>query len=342
MFIYQLPFMKKHLFTCLLLLFVSMAGYAQIKPDTSFYIKNNKAIYGLVITKNNKVVYQQFFNGKTDHTLFNEQSLTKSVISLLIGIAIDKGYISSLDESIGKYFPQLAKDKDARKQNITIGQLMNQSSGLYHEDLNDLKGYLGRKDPSGYVLKQGLVSEPGAVFYYSNAASHLLSVILTKSTGMPTFDFAKKFLFEPMDIHEVDWAKMNDGFYDGSGLLSVRMHTLDMAKIGALLLNNGFYGSKRLIPSKWIKMLNHPDNVFNTEWGFKNSTYALCWYHFNYQGSDITYALGWGGQFLMVIPKYKAVIVINQRIEDADAIMQSVRFVDKIFPVLYADVKGLK
>jgi CubicO group peptidase (beta-lactamase class C family) len=334
--------MKKFLPIIVLLIVYSKTVYSQINPDTSFYIKNNKHLYGLVISKSNKIVYQRFFNGKTDHSLLNDQSLTKSVLSLLIGIAIDKGYITSVDDNISKYFPQLSKDKDTRKQNITIREVMNQASGLYHEDLNDLKAYLNLKDPSGYVLKQPLLADPGSAFFYNNAASHLLSVILTKATGIPTFDFAKKYLFTPMDITEVDWAKMKDGFYDGSGLLSVRMHTQDMVKIGGLLLNNGFYGNKRLISSKWIKTLTHPETTFNTEWGFKNSTYALCWYHFSYKGADITYALGWGGQFLMTIPKYKTIIAVNQRIEDEDAIMQSVQFVDKIFPVLYDEVKKQK
>ncbi|WP_448697609.1 serine hydrolase domain-containing protein [Mucilaginibacter sp. AW1-3] len=334
--------MKRYLPILGLLLIFSKPDFAQITPDTSFYLKNDKNIYGVVITKNSKVIYQHFFNGKTEHTLMNDQSLTKSIISILIGIAIDKHYITSLDENIGRYFPQLAKDKDQRKQNITIRQIMNQASGLYHENLNDLKDYLGKKDPSGYVLKQSLISEPGSTFYYSNAASHLLSVILTKATGMQTFDFAKKYLLDPMQITDVNWAKMNDGFYDGSGLLSIRMHTQDMAKIGGLLLNNGFYGNKRLVPSNWIKTLNHPDNTYDTQWGFKDSKYALCWYHFNYKGANITYALGWGGQFLVVIPKYKAVIAANASIADEDAIMESARFTDKIFPVLYDYIRKQK
>lgn len=334
--------MKKYLFIACLVTLFSKPIYAQIKPDTSFYIKNNKNIYAIVIAKNDKIVYQQFFNGKTDHSLLNDQSLTKSIVSLLIGIAIDKHYISSVDEKIGKYFPQLANDKDPRKQNITIRQIMNQASGLYHENLNDLKDYLGKKDPSGYVLKQNMVSEPGSTFYYNNSASHLLSVILTKATGMPSLDFAQKYLFDPMEIGDVSWAKMKDGFYDGSGLLSIRMHAQDMVKIGGLLINNGFYGNKRLVPSSWVKTLNHPDNTFDTQWGFKDSKYALGWYHFKYKGANITYALGWGGQFLITIPKYRAVIAANASIADESAIMESARFTDKIFPVLYDYIKKTK
>src|SRR5476651_1341827 len=162
--------MKKYLFTSLLLILFSQIGYSQITPDTSFYLRNNKNIYSIVISKKSKIVYQHFFNGKTDRTLMNDQSLTKGVLAILIGIAIDRHWITSLDEPIGRYFPQLAKDRDQRKQNITIRQIMNQSSGLYHENLNDLKDCLGKKNPSDYVLKQSLITEPGTTFYYNNAA----------------------------------------------------------------------------------------------------------------------------------------------------------------------------
>ncbi|OCX54149.1 hypothetical protein BEL04_07735 [Mucilaginibacter sp. PPCGB 2223] len=334
--------MKKYLLILGLLLAFSKPDFAQIKPDTSFYLKNDKNIYAVVISKNNNIVYQHFFNGKSDATMMNDQSLTKSVLSILIGIAIDKHCITSLDEPISRYFPQLAKDKDQRKQNITIRQIMNQASGLYHEDLNNLKDYLGKKNQSEYVLKQNMVSEPGSTFYYNNAASHLLSVILTKATGMTTFDFARKNLFDPMGITDVNWIKMNDGFYDGSGLLSLRMHTQDMVKIGGLLINNGFYGNKRLVPASWIKALLRPDNTFDTQWGFKDSKYALCWYHFTYNGTSAIYALGWGGQFLIAIPKYRAVIAVNASIADESAIMESARFTDKIFPVLYDYIRKLK
>jgi len=334
--------MKKHLFTIGLLLLFSSMAYPQIRPDTSFYLKNDINIYSVVISKNNKIIYRQYFNGKSDATLMNDQSLTKSIVSLLIGIAIDKHYIASLDEKIGRYFPQLAKDKDQRKQNITIGQIMNQSSGLYHENVNDLKDYLNKKNQSEYVLKQNLVSEPGTTFYYNNAASHLLSVILTKATGMPTFDFAKKYLFDPMDITNVNWPKMKDGYYDGCGLLSIRMRTQDMVKIGGLLINNGFYVNSRLIPAVWVKTLLKPDHTFDTQWGFKDSKYALCWYHFNYKGTSAIYALGWGGQFLVAIPKYHAVVAVNASIADDNAIMESARFTDKIFPVLYDYIKAQK
>lgn len=184
----------------------NLNSFAQIRIDTAGYIKNNSLIYSLVISKNNKIIHQQYFNGQDSTTLFNDQSLTKSVMALLIGIAIDKGYIRSVDEKIADFFPKLKIDTDKRKQDITIHQVMNQASGFYHEGVN-VGALLTLPDPSGYVIKAPLVSEPGKMFRYNNAATHLLSVIITKSTGMDTRAFAKKFLFDPLGITNFDWKK---------------------------------------------------------------------------------------------------------------------------------------
>ncbi|MBS1520149.1 MAG: serine hydrolase [Bacteroidetes bacterium] len=332
------PMMKKALLLLLFTAFLSV-GQAQIRIDTSAYVKNNKQLYSVVISQNDKVVFSQYFNGKTDTTLYNNQSLTKSVMSLLIGIAIDKGYIPSVDEKIVKYFPQLKDDSDKRKQTVTIRQIMNQASGLWHEDVRNMHQYLVLQNPSDYVLQQPLVSEPGKLFYYSNAGTHLLSVILTKATGMTTLDFAAKYLFGPLDIQHVHWYKMFDGYYDGCGLYSVEMTTSDMNKIGLLLLHKGHYNGKAVVSKKWIAELLNPSIFYHTPWGFDGSTYALCFYHYNYNGTPITYGLGWGGQHVFVIPAKKAVISVNESISDFTAIKAENLFLNKIFPIIYQQLK---
>lgn len=331
--------MKKALLLFFLIVFISAAVHSQIKIDTSAYVQSNKQLYSVVVSQNDKIIFSQYFNGKNRDDLYNNQSLTKSVMSLLIGIAIDKGYISSVDEKIVKYFPQLKDDTDKRKQDITIRQIMNQASGLWHEDVRNMRQYLILQNPSDYVLQQPLVSEPGKVFYYSNAATHLLSVILTKATGMPTLEFAEKYLFGPLGIQHVHWYKMFDGYYDGAGLYSVELPTEDMNKIGSLLLHKGYYNHKSVVPEKWIEEILQPTIFHKTPWGFNGSTYALCFYHFNYNGTLITYGLGWGGQHVFVIPGKRAVISVNESIDDATAIKAENLFLTKIFPLIYNQVK---
>jgi CubicO group peptidase (beta-lactamase class C family) len=330
---------KKAMLTFSICLLLLHTVHSQIITDNSVYVKNNRQLYSIVVSQNDQIVCNQYFNGKSSQDLFNNQSLTKSVISLLMGIAIDKGYIASVDEKIIKYFPQLKQDTDKRKQKITIRQVMNQASGLWHEDLIRLRQYLSLPDPSDYTLKQPLVSEPGKVFHYNNAATHLLSVIITKATGMSTLEFARKYLFGPLDIKNVKWDKMADGYYDGCGLLSVQLPTQDMNRIGTLLLHEGYFNGKSVVPEKWIAEILNPTIFYNTPWGFNGSTYALCWYHYNYNGTPVTYGLGWGGQFVFVIPAKKAVISTNESINDMTAIKASSLFLNKIFSLVYQQLK---
>ena len=319
--------------------FIVLNAFAQTPLDTLSYLQNNKNVYGLIVEQNNQTLYKKYFNNYNSDSLFNDQSLTKSVVSILIGIAIDKGYIKSVDEKIVDYFPVLKNDSDTRKQNITIREIMNQASGLYHEDLTHLYLYLKLPNPSNYVLQQPMVAEPGSTWHYNNAATHLLSVILTKATGMSTYSFAQKMLFQPLGITHSDWKKMNDGYYDGCGLLSMRLNTEALVKIGELILHKGRYNSKQIVSEKWMQQILQPTKTYNSYWGFPQSKYALCFYHFKYQQTNITYGMGWGGQFIVVIPSLNAVVAINQNIADANAVKQSIAFQEQVFPVIFNMLK---
>jgi CubicO group peptidase (beta-lactamase class C family) len=329
----------KRIFLPVVICFVFITGFAQTPLDTLTYLQNNKNVYGFIVEQNNQTLYKKYFSNYNSDSLFNNQSLTKNVIAILMGIAIDKGYIKSADEKIADYFPELKNDSDARKQNITIREVMNQASGLYHEDLTHLYSFLKLPNPSTYVLQQPMVSEPGTTWHYNNAASHLISVILTKATGMSTYSFAQKMLFEPLGITHSDWMKMADGFYDGSGLLSVRLNTEDLIKFGELLLNNGIYDGKRIVSATWVQQLLYPNKTYRSYWGFPESDYALSFYHITYKGTKVIYGMGWGGQFIVVIPSLHAVIAINQNIADANAVNQSIAFQREVFPVIFNMLK---
>lgn len=286
-------------------------------------------LYRVVATQNGHVIYAHSFNNHPDTALCNNQSLTKSVVSLLIGIAIDKGLIKSLDEPIATWFPELISDKDPRKSRIKLRDVMNQASGLWHENLESPSGipdYLKLDNQTEYVLAQPMLSDPGSVFHYNNAATHLLSAILTKATHQTTLAFAQKYLFGPLKIKNIQWDKMRDGYYDGCGLLSLHTTTDDMNKIGTLLLNGGKYGTMQIVSKAWIDQLLNPAQTYPTPWGFHPSQYALCYYHYTYGNEPLTYCLGWGGQFQIVVPGKHAVVTVNQDPNSPKALQQSIGF----------------
>jgi CubicO group peptidase (beta-lactamase class C family) len=320
------------------MLLISTTLAAQNRLDTLSYLKNNPNVYSILIAKNHQLVYQKFYNHYNDTSLFNDQSLTKDICSLLIGIAIDKGYLTSADEKLSAIFPELKNDTDKRKQQVTIRMVMNQASGLYHENLAFLPGFLSLADPSNHVLHAPMVADPGREWHYNNAASHLLSVIITKSTHTDTRAFADKYLFGPLGITHYDWPKMKDGYYDGSGLLAIRLSSLDMLKVGTLILDDGEYQHQQIVPKKWIQSLLNPAIHYNATWGFPASTYAFDFYHFVYKGTPVTYGMGWGGQFLVIIPSLQTVVMINENISDVNAVNQSVAFTHVVFPVVFEEV----
>lgn len=323
----------------LLLTFSLLPAKSQVAFDTAAALRNSKSIYSLVVSVKDSVVYAQSFNGRKKDDLCNNQSLTKSIEAVLIGIAIDKGFIPSADAKIADYLPALKNDPDKRKLNITVADVMNQASGLWHENLRRMDIYMKLDDPSGYVLKQPLVSEPGSELHYNNAASHLLSVILSKATSQTTIEFAQKYLFEPLDIHKVEWPTMKDGYNDGSGLLSVRLSTVDVNKIGRLILNNGRYKGQQIVSAQWIQVLLNPSKLYPAPWGLTNTTYGLCFYHRTYQQEKMLFGMGWGGQYLILLPGLDAVISVNQEVNDGTAIRQSEIFMGNIFPSIVEWVK---
>ena len=156
---------------------------------------------------------------------------------------------------------------------------------------------------------------------------------------MDTRAFADKYLFGPLGITQYEWAKMKDGYYDGSGLLSIRMRSLDMQKIGTLILDNGVWGDERIVSEKWIHSILEPEVHYPATWGFPNSLYGLDFYHIVYQGTPVTYGMGWGGQFLVIIPAFHSVVMINENIADANAVRQSIAFIHQVFPVIYDQLR---
>ena len=247
--------MKKSIFY--FLLFAICASCFQGKTSTNEEIqtaaKENKSTFSLLVKQNGNPIIQDFYNGKNENSLVNVQSVTKSLMTILIGIAIEEGSIKSADETIDKYFPEVLANNNAISK-ITIQHLMNQSSGLEWKGFTELEKWMNHKNPTVDILQRKIISTPGEVYNYNSAATHLLSPILEKATGKSVLKFAKEKLFTPLRIDTVDWKKLNDGYFDASGL-NLSMRSKDLQKIGTLILNDGNFEGKNIISKKWIDQL---------------------------------------------------------------------------------------
>ena len=338
---------KYKLYTLLIVLIFTTISCSETKKEKPKKITSSEKIqpkedyiFSTLISKNGTIVFQEYYNGKTKDSLCDVQSLTKGIMSILVGIAIDKKFIKNENETIEKYFQKEFKNlKDEKKKNITIKQILNQTSGLSWKGYLEHEKWLNSENPSLYVLKKDLENEPGKKYNYNSGATHLLSVIISKATGKTTLEFANEFLFKQLNINKVDWKKRNQGYYDGSGL-GLKMKPIDLMKIGQLLEKKGKWNGKQIVSKEWFNKLFDENEKKPTKWGLKNSKHGFCWYKSEFKGNAVNYGMGYGGQFIILIPNKNLIIVTTHNHDTPNGIEQQNKFLNGKLPKLIEKYGG--
>jgi len=263
----------------------------------------------LLIIKNGYLVGEEYYNGYDECAAHDVKSVSKSFLSALTGIALREGYIENLDEKMLNYFPEYNNPGlDARKQDITLQHLLTMRMGLQHEYNNYLQLY----NTSNWIestIEFPLTYDPGSTFSYNTFQTHLLSAILTKSSGMSTLALADTFLFEPMNISIDHWQQGPSGYYFGGN--SMHFTPRDMAVLGYLYLQNGYINNKQIIPADWVeKSLTNSTGFIDKDWGdLKNYNYGCLWWLGAINDYELFLAIGYGGQFVIVVPELNLIIV---------------------------------
>lgn len=281
-----------------------------------------KNIHGLLLIKNGKLVLEEYFSGYNRNTLHILMSVTKSVTSILFGIARDRGYKVDLNATLVAYLPDY-KDllADNEKSEITLEDMLTMRAGLAWNEWKDLgceKGMYVSSDPIEYVLGKKMVDPPGEHFFYSSGVSTVLGRILENTTGMKVDQFAEEYLFAPLGITEYKWRKHADGTVLTAGHLFLRPR--DMAKLGYLFLKEGVWQGREIVPKSWVLESTSPhvrgDLVSGTGYGYqwwRGST------RIGDREIDSYYAVGHGGQFIFVIPEVDTIVVFTSQADDNDA-----------------------
>lgn len=263
-----------------------------------------------LIYHNNEIVYRYNKNLKSESKLFKINSVTKSVLSILMGIAIDKGFIENVKVPIQQYFPNI----EPEKREITIEHLLTMTAGYEWPEWGEWGGrpfpMINSKDWIRYVLEKEMVSKPGEKMIYDSGASQVLSAIIQMATKQKLVDFARKMLFEPLGILEYEWHEDSKGINIGGFGLSLKSE--DMLKIGILMLQNGTWKNKQIISSEWIK------NSTNAKYHTYDhvGSYGYHWWtpsseEMNSIDPNLFFAMGYGGQFIIVSPKHNMVAVFT-------------------------------
>ena len=258
----------------------------------------------LLISIDGETVAERYFHGARSSESANLKSASKSIISTLIGIALDRGQLKSVSDPIANFFPEhLGANIDAAKKRITIEDLLTMRSGLETTSNVNYGRWVTSANWVGHVLTRPVVDEPGGRMIYSTGNSHLLSAILTRATKMSTFEFARRYLAEPLAIAIRPWIRDPQGIYLGGN--DMHLTPRAMLTYGELYLNRGRVHEKQIVSAQWIEESLKP----RTKSSWSGRDYGYGWWIDNLGGQTTHYAWGHGGQFIFTVPGLKLVVV---------------------------------
>jgi CubicO group peptidase (beta-lactamase class C family) len=269
----------------------------------------NQNLRSLIVYRDGQIVRQLYLHGGDALAAHDVRSVTKSVMATLIGIAIDKHIIASEGQPIGAYLQPLVSSLDSVRSTMPLSALLTMSAGFSGNELANASLYdtwFNAPNQVAYTLNKTIVATPGTVFNYDSGVAHLTSAVLTQATGGTTLAFANLYLFDPLGIASPAWQTDKQGIINGAA--GVQLTPLDMLKLGQVYLNRGMYNGIRVVSEEWIlkatsrKIRTNNAQPFGPEYGY-------FWWIGNVHSHDYFFANGWGGQFIVVVPDIKLIVV---------------------------------
>ncbi len=278
-------------------------------------------LHSLLVSWHDDLILEKYFNGRGPSSIANVKSVSKSVISALVGIAISDGYLQGVDQPIGDFFGDaLAREADAGKRRITIGDLLTMQSGLETTSNRNYGAWVLSSDWVGFALAQPLQHSPGILMEYSTGNTHLLSAILTIATGKSTLAFARASLGEPLGFRVAAWPQDPQGIYYGGN--DMEFTAQQMLAFGRLYLHGGRANGAQVVPADWVEASLRPRAVSTREIG---RYYGYGWWVREMAGYTTPYAWGYGGQFILLVPELDLVVVTTSSSFPGDERRQHLR-----------------
>jgi len=263
-----------------------------------------RRLQSLLVSRHGKLVFEYYAKSAAPARVTNVKSVSKSIISTLVGIAIDRRILESVNQPIARFFPEVMKDPDPRKARITVEDLLTMRSGLESTSFDNYGAWVRSRNWVTYVLNQPLVSEPGTTMEYSTGSSHLLSAMLTRATKMSTWAFLQESLGKPLGFTFSRWPRDPQGIYFGGN--DMLMTPRQMVAFGELYLNRGRVGGRQIVPASWVDASCTPRgrSRFNPD-----QTYGYGWWMRDFAGRQGCFAWGYGGQYIMLFRDLDLVVV---------------------------------
>ena len=257
----------------------------------------------LLVSVGGEVVEEHYFNGATARSQANLKSASKTLIAILVGIAIDRGHIAGVRQPIAELLADELDGADAVKRSITVEDLLTMRSGLETTSNRNYGRWVQSRNWVRHVLSRPMVDRPGGRMIYSTGSTHLLSAILTRATGLSTLEFGRRRLARPLGITLPAWLQDPQGIYFGGNEMTLTPRA--MLAIGDLYRRGGAVDGRQVVSQEWIRESLTPRTVSR----YSRRQYGYGWWMRGLAGHAAYYAWGYGGQFIFVIPDLDSVIV---------------------------------
>jgi CubicO group peptidase (beta-lactamase class C family) len=255
-----------------------------------------------------RIIFTHARNSHSKDKLHKINSITKSVLSLIVGIAIERGEIPGVDASISDYF---SETRGTPKEKVTIENLLTMTPGWDWPEMGDWGGLpspmINSPNWVSFILSRPMINAPGTRMYYDSGSSHLLSAILQKSSGMTSAEYAESFLFKPLGIEQYRWYSDAKGIVIGGFGLELRAP--DLMKIGRLMLGKGRWGNEQVVPERWIADSMKPRyHTYDHIGSYGRHWWSIADENREPMSPNVYFAMGYGGQYVFVVPEHELVV----------------------------------
>lgn len=287
-------------------------------------------VHSVLVLRNGYLIFEHYFGSHAAAQPHVQYSVTKSVISALTGIAIEKGLIPGVETSIEKLLGGTGKsDQDPRKAVLTIENILTMASGLgWQEKQQFLSAFSRSRDPQAYILNLPLTAEPGTAFNYCSGCYHLLSLILEEATPAGLREFAKLELFDPLGVAAPTWETDFQGIPNGGW--GLYLTSRDMARLGYLYLQGGKWVDRQIVPEEWVRRSTIP--YFPTE-NPQELQYGYGWW--TMPRSPAYLARGLGGQVIFIDPDRQLVVIFTAGMDGDEQLLDLIQ--NMILPAVEAE-----
>lgn len=284
---------------------VDSRGLDSVRLDSAFARASGLSrLHCLVVARHGAIVRERCFRGRGIEAHANVKSVSKSIVSALVGIAIAEGDLTGPEQPVAPFFAEYDDpNADPRKASITVGNLLSMQSGLERTSGGNYGRWVTSPNWVRYAWTRPMSADPGGRMLYSTGNTHLLSALLTEATGESTWRFARSRLAEPLGITLPSWPADPQGIYFGGN--EMRVTPRGMVRFGELYRNGGAYGGRQIVPAAWVRESLVPRTV--SPWS--GQSYGYGWFLTEMGGHPLFYAWGYGGQFIFVVPDLELTVV---------------------------------